>query len=277
MVNLLVNDNPVEVKWWTFPAGERCCRIDECLPLAASDEVIVDLSFKGSDDLVDMMLLVNAVRQIHPLVSIDLKVPYFPFARQDRMMTLGEPHALQVVVQMIKACKFRLVLTMDVHSDVVAGMFDPGTVGNVTQEMLWGPVMKSQFKDKEAYLVSPDAGALKKIYKLAKYTGLPVIEAGKVRDVSTGEIVKTQIQQRDVSEDATFIVVDDICDGGRTFIELAKAIREEYPAIGKLILCVSHGIFSKGLEVLDCFDQIHTINNMSGLDLEAFNNRKEAV
>ena len=116
---------------------------------------------------------------------------------------------------------------------------------------------------------------LKKIYKVAKKTGLTVVEAKKVRDVATGQIMKTEIDSDQLVGVDTAIIVDDICDGGRTFTELSKVIRES-GFQGELILCVTHGIFSKGLDVFDGpngFDSVYTVNNINNVDIDAFNNR----
>ena len=79
----------------------------------------------------------------------------------------------------------------------------------------------------------------------------------KHRDVLTGQITGTSIIGE--AEAKTGIIVDDICDGGRTFIELAKVIRKDYD---KLILCITHGIFSNGFdELFKYFDQIYTTDS----------------
>ena len=115
--------------------------------------------------------------------------------------------------------------------------------------------------DKEAILVSPDAGANKKVFEFAKLHGYKrVVRADKVRDVSTGEILSTQVFSEHVGN-ADFLMLDDICDGGRTFIELARELRKL--TTGKIFLYVTHGIFSKGGDVFDGFiDQIYTSNLM---------------
>jgi ribose-phosphate pyrophosphokinase len=135
-------------------------------------------------------------------------------------------------------------------------------------------MIKDNLISGKTVIISPDAGALKKIYKVAKATSLTVVEAKKVRDVATGNIVKTEIDSSQLLGVDTAIIVDDICDGGRTFIELATVIRDS-GFIGKLILCVTHGIFSKGLDVFDgpLFDAIYTMNNINSVDIDAFNNR----
>jgi ribose-phosphate pyrophosphokinase len=281
MIKLHSLDGEVSLKWWTFPGGERSVRIEGTLKIPFHPLIVCH--FKSSNDLIDVLLLNNALRN-KGIKNISLVIPYFPFARQDRVMVDGEPFALQVAVQLIKSCNFDTITIKDPHSDVLAGMFEPGQLIVLPQWDLWAKeinkelnIDESRAYDDEARsypnpcLVSPDAGALKKIYKLSAKTGnttwerpcLPVVEAGKQRDVTTGNIVATTIDSAAVMCYNTFFVVDDICDGGRTFIELAKVIKEANP-LAKLVLCVTHGIFSKGKEVLnEVYDEVWCINDLS--------------
>ena len=190
-------------------------------------------------------------------------------------MTEGESFGLQSADDIIKMCNFNRVTTWDIHSDVAGAMFPAGVFHNITQEDLWSGMIKDQMISGKTVIISPDAGALKKIYKVAKATSLTVVEAKKVRDVATGQIMHTEIDSSQLSGVDTAIIVDDICDGGRTFTELSKVIRTS-GFTGKLILCVTHGIFSKGLSVFDGpdgFDAVYTINNINHVDIDAFNLR----
>lgn len=113
------------------------------------------------------------------------------------------------------------------------------------------------------YLISPDAGSNKKIFDLAKSINYndEIIRCDKLRDIPTGKIIETIVYKDDLhGKDG--IIVDDICDGGRTFIELAKVLRKRN--CGKLYLIVTHGIFSKGLEELNqYFDGVFCTNSYS--------------
>ena len=221
----------------------------------------VFVNFESNEDLIDMLLLVNAVRNTFPSVRMWLRMAYFPYARQDRVMVKGEALSLQVAVELVKSCNFDMVEVFDPHSDVLAGMFPAGLLKIRTQDELWETPVKN-IGYNNMILVSPDAGALKKIYKLAQRTGLPVLEAGKTRDVATGNIVATKVNYHDFGPSPTLVVVDDICDGGRTFIELAKELKKWYND-SKLVLCVTHGIFSKGKELLEeYYDEVLEINDM---------------
>ena len=275
MITLFGGNKNIDLKWWRFPAGERSVKIVDPMEIRRYQNFRVHCDFQGSDDLIDMLLLVNAVRNVDPYTKLWLQIPYLPFARQDRVMTEGEPFALQVAVQLINSCNFSQVEVWDPHSDVLAGMFAPGVLKVVPQEYF---VKLYNLPKVDSYLVSPDAGALKKIYKSAKTLGIEVIQANKNRNPATGEIINTHISSHPgVTPYSTFIIIDDICDGGRTFIDLALAIKSMYNDSNKLILSVTHGIFSKGLEPLECFDKIYCANNMSGLDLDAFNKRNNNV
>lgn len=275
MITLYGGNKNIDLNWWTFPGGERNVKIVDPQEIHRYRNFKVRCDFQGSDDLIDLMLLVNAVRNVVAGTKLWLQIPYFPFARQDRLMTEGEPFALQIAAQIVNSCNFEEIEVWDPHSDVLAGMFGAGKLKIIPQEYF---VKYCNLPKYDSYLVSPDAGALKKIYKSAKTLGIEVIQANKNRNPATGEIINTHINLHpEITPNSTFIIVDDICDGGRTFIDLAKAIKSMYNDSNKLILYVTHGIFSKGLEPLECFDKIYCANNMSGIDLDAFNKRNENV
>jgi len=263
-LTLIVCGKSVELESWTFPGGERNVRInDTTWPTEVRGVASITCIYRCSDDLVDLVLLVNAVRHTWPGIIIDLDIPYFPFARQDRVMTPGEANALQAIAQVINMLDFRYVLCLDPHSDVLAALFPAGKLICNQQWEAWQTLGTLVAENTSAALVSPDAGAAKKIYKLAAKLGWPVVEASKRRDPATGNILATTIDNTvQLNDYDTIFVVDDICDGGRTFIELAKALRDS-GYTGKLHLCVSHGIFSKGIEVVnEHFDSIQVINDL---------------
>lgn len=250
----------VTTTWWTFPGGERSVRILG----KVADCLTIKCDFRRSDDILDILLLNNAVRHIRPNAVIRLLMPYFPYARQDRVMSRGEPFSAQVVGNLLDACHFSSIEVWDCHSDVLFALFSPGTLINIEQSTLHLEALQPY--DNLA-LVSPDAGALKKIYKLAKALETDVVEGGKVRDVLSGEIVKSKVSDFDPEKYSTLVVVDDICDGGRTFIELGKVIRAS-GFCGRLVLSVTHGIFSQGRAVLyELFDDVLCVNNMENVNV----------
>ena len=275
MITMWGGNKNIELKWWTFPGGERNVKIVNPEEIERFRSFTLTCAFRDSSDIIDLLLLVNAVRNVYRSASMRLAIPYFPFGRQDRVMTEGEPHALQVIAALINSCHFYEIETWDPHSDVIQAFFDPGVLKIKTQHELWAPFINSNSMIyPEIAIVSPDAGAAKKISKLASSITRPVsiIEASKVRDVKNGAILGSKVNGDDFNEINCAYIVDDICDGGRTFIELARTIRST-GYNGDLILCVTHGIFSKGLSCLEDFKGVYCVNNMSAENLTIFNNR----
>ena len=112
----------------------------------------------------------------------------------------------------------------------------------------------------------PDKGANDKAYEIIKQIGFVghVIECSKKRDKLTGKIVETSIPADIAFEGDPCLIVDDICDGGYTFIELAKKAKER--GAGKIYLVVTHGIFSKGLkELSEYVECIYTTDSVIDL------------
>lgn len=188
-----------------------------------------------------------------------LIIPYFPYARQDRVT---EPHAafsLRVVAKLINDLGFDEVVSCDTHSDVtpalVSNMRVVPQLDLIRQHVKLDALLRGKQFDA---VVAPDAGARKKAAAVADYYGLPILTARKERNPATGEITNVYLDGGTVH--CRFLIVDDICDGGRTFTELAAVLKGGHEAAG-VSLYVTHGIFSRGLDVFrGLIDNVYTTN-----------------
>lgn len=116
-------------------------------------------------------------------------------------------------------------------------------------------------------LVAPDAGALKKTEELARRFKVPFARADKKRDPITGKLSGAVVYCDAHIGKKNFLIVDDICDGGRTFLSLEPLLREYTD--GQVNLYVTHGIFSAGLSYLAAaFDNVYFANPHHADDLE---------
>lgn len=218
------------------------------------DTVTVYAALQSSDDIMALLLATDALRRHFPRADIDLVMPYIPYARQDRPCVNGEALSVAVMASLINSCGFNTVEVIDSHSDVA-----PALIRNCKhfgQHVLFNKILE-YFGD--WYIVAPDAGAYKKAHNLAKaINARGVICANKVRDVTTGRIEGVSINEN--VEGLKLLVADDICDGGRTFIELAEVLRKG--KCEQLRLVVTHGLFTKGIDVVaDHYDKIYTTNS----------------
>lgn len=228
----------------------------------------LEFHFRSSEDLIDLALVYDALARMD--LYPPLFMPYFPYARQDRVCNPGEALSVKVIADLIREVNTSQKIELwDPHSDVVQALFPAGSTVIIEQHELAAPFFVGWEK---AVIVAPDAGAAKKARKLADRLNLPFIQAHKTRDVKTGEITGTSVEhwQGVAENDWKFIIVDDICDGGRTFIELGQALRK-LGATGELHLYVTHGIFSKGLLVFkDLFEKVYCPNVMNQFWIPAF-------
>lgn len=216
----------------------------------------------------DLELIICAKRILDNLgvPQVVLHVPYFLGARSDRRFEEGTVHYLkEVICPIINSLKFSAVVVLDPHSDVLEACLD--NMVKIDNHLLVKSALTSIDNKNDARdricLVSPDAGAYKKIFDVAKTFAIDkVITATKVRDLKTGKILHTEVPTPDMHNEIKYVIVDDICDGGRTFTEIAKAIKAVRPT-AKVYLVVTHGIFSAGEEPLkEHIEHVYTTNSV---------------
>jgi ribose-phosphate pyrophosphokinase len=257
-----------EVKTFVFKGGEVQVKIIPAPPdrnwsQYSHHRFRIRATIKSSDDIMGLLLLTDAVRRQFGRFPIELELPYIPYARQDRVCAPGEALSMRVFADMINAQGYDLVRVWDPHSDVAVALINNCEVIKGYQ---FARGILKHYKDPidNLVLVSPDAGANKKIIEAAHYMRIGhVIRADKTRNPLNGEITGTVVFSEHVG-DKDFIIFDDICDGGRTFVELAKVLRPL--TNGKIFLYVTHGIFSYGFDELRKYiDQIYTANSFVDL------------
>jgi ribose-phosphate pyrophosphokinase len=245
-----------------FSGGEPHIKLDMDTFNGKEQDVQVSIRLKSMNDLGMLAVATMALRQSGKLGKSFLFVPYFPGARQDRVMVPGEPLTVGVYANWINEFCYDNVQIYDPHSDVTPAVLDNVDVVNnlkFADECIADIISNNE---QETLLISPDAGSNKKILSLAKYTGYfskEVIKCDKTRNTSTGQISNFDVYAVDL-EQKPCIIIDDICDGGGTFLGLAEELKKKNA--GDLYLVVSHGIFSKGFkELRKHFKAIYTTDS----------------
>lgn len=242
-----------------FSGGELHVQLEN-LPDAMPKVFEIRADIQSSDDLITLLLVHNALQNHYKKSClINLEIPYFPYARQDRVCAKGQAFSLQVISKMVNDLKVNLLTVWDAHSPATQEL--TGAI-NVPQEEIIAVSDKllGYLQDKNTVLVCPDKGALSKCQAIKdKFSVNDLIFSEKLRNPETGEIIETKLIASDL-KGKTAVIADDICDGGRTFIEIAKQLKKR--KVGRVILYITHGIFSKGLEVFDdLIDEIYTSNS----------------
>lgn len=250
--------NSITHKSFLFAGGEPHIKITDGFNTA--EPVTITQRINSFNDLGLICITVDALKRMG-VKEINLFIPYFPAARQDRVMVPGEPLSVKVYADIINAMALASVTVFDPHSEVTPALLNNCvTVSN--HQFIQEVIAKI---GTEVKLISPDGGALKKIYKVSEFLGgAEVVECSKSRDVKTGKLSGFKVYSDDLAG-ADCLIVDDICDGGGTFIGLAEALKAKNA--GKLYLAISHGIFSKGFDELGkYFEQIFTTDSIKEVE-----------
>ena len=238
-----------------FPDGQQ----DVVIESIVSDDMYIKSRLNSFSDLELIICAVKALRNMGTK-NINLYIPYMLGARSDRKFVDGGTRYLsQVIVPIINSLKLNWVTVVDPHSDILENILDNIDKLDNTPLVKWatrdicGPVEESGPNSKYPFiLISPDAGAQKKIFNVAEKIGFSgsIVTASKHRNLVTGEILGTDvpIPAGFSVKPVPYVIIDDICDGGRTFIEIAKEIHKQHAIVTDvkpiIYLIVTHGIFS---------------------------------
>ena len=253
----ILNQEEIKFQSFTFSGGEPHIKINP--DFDANQKVTITHRLNSFNDLGLLCITVDALRRMDVKV-IDLFIPYFPAARQDRVMIKGEPLSVKVYADIINGLQLNKVFVFDAHSEVTPALVNNCEV--IPNHTFIQQVLK--VTGENVKLISPDGGALKKIYKVSEFLGgVDVVECSKSRDVKTGRLSGFKVYEDDLNG-IDCLIVDDICDGGGTFNGLAEALKAKNA--GKLYLAISHGIFSKGFDDLSkYFEQIFTTDSIKSV------------
>jgi len=283
----LTNNETSDIKFEVskFPDGQQQVKITNYKDLFEKEDYIwaepqlrTDVQIKARlNNFKDLELIICATKSLRQLdiLNINLYVPYFLGSRSDRKFEEGSNNYLKdVICPIINSLNFESVTVLDPHSDVLEACLNNfKKVDNLQLITFAFGKMNNPTLEKDNFiLISPDAGANKKIFKVAEqigYTG-DIITCSKSRGVD-GELTKTNVPIKVSQWEKDLIIIDDICDGGATFINIVKELkRKEIELSGKIYLIVTHGIFSKGFKELNkYFDGIYCTNSYKDIcDIE---------
>jgi ribose-phosphate pyrophosphokinase len=211
------------------------------------DEVVRDqdiffvqpCSMPVNDNLVEVFLYLDAFRRasVH---SVSLVMPYFPYARQDRMASGREAISARVVARLLEDLGASRVIFVDIHNRAIQGFFDIPVDPLTALPLLADYFRKPEFQD--AAIVSPDLGRSSLAGKYAELLDLPLVvmhkrrvnsEHGETTDVETTHVVGNIKGRRP-------IVIDDLMAGGSVLKQIDALYQKG--AEGKAYFTVTHGV-----------------------------------
>lgn len=212
--------------------------------------------FESEAEIFSLLQLFNLVQDIPYIV-----IPYMPYGRQDKEISNDSTFAMKPFWELVELFFPPTIYTFDLHNPQAIGRSLTTHLVNVSPVPIIENMLHHGDHDDNPYdlVIYPDSGAET---RLSHEVDFPFATLSKHREASSGRIdyMKCPV---DLTEKRV-IVVDDICDGGATFLRAASAC---YHAGAKSVgVYASHGIFSKGISefVLHNICDIQTTNSYRG-------------
>lgn len=221
----------------TFADSEKRVRIEE----KVEDKtcfVIASLSNPVDSNLVELCLIGDALKNndVKRLVAV---IPYYGYARQDKAHREGEGISARVMARLIEAVEFDKVVTVDLHSDLVAGYFRIPVV-----HLFGAAVFTEKLAEiSDIVVVAPDAGGAKRAQHFADIVNAPLAVIEKKRNLNKLHELDSIRLIGDVRGKVA-VLIDDVVTSGSTLVKAAYALKEQ--GAKRVIACVTHADFVEG-------------------------------
>lgn len=229
--------------------------------------VFQSTSFPANDNLIELFLLIDALKR-SSASEINLIIPYFGYARQDRRVGKRSPISAKLISKFLQEAGATRVITFDLHSSQIEGFFDIPVDDIWTTRFFVKEVKKLKIKD--LTIVSPDNGGIPRARTFSTLLSSPLAVIDK-RRVVHGEVVSDKVLG-DV-EGRNVLLVDDMIDTGGTIIEALKLLKSK--GAKDIYIAVAHLIFSKykennliekfkkyGVKNISCANTIQGLNKI---------------
>jgi ribose-phosphate pyrophosphokinase len=230
-------------------------KINICENIRNKDVFIIqtgtnDINNSINDYIMETLLLIDACKR-SMANSINLIMPCYPYARQDKKENSREPISAKLFANMLTVAGITRLIVMDLHASQIQGFFDIPVDNIYSLQLVIQYVNKNLFnnmsileKQQKYIVVSPDAGATKRTLKFAEYMQLNTIIMHKQRNYEKENVIDNTILIGDTTnlKNKTAIICDDMCDSGGTLIKVIDNLKKN--EIKNVIVIITHGIFS---------------------------------
>lgn len=243
----VVNHFEVDIPVTCLPDGAYHCDVSK---LPKTVEYFFEVSIHSFNDLGKLLCIADALYRRYGFRPAELYIKYIPL-RQDREQP-GFPFTVDLYGKILSIVGCKNLALIHPHGNSRQALADS------LNQKVWQYFPYAQFGTAKGLFgpdtfIIPDKGAA----NLVDIFGInrPVVFCEKTRDPSTGKLSNPKVNG---NPKGRCLIVDDICDGGGTFIQLAQELKK-FPEVTELGLFVTHGIFSKGYKELNkYFSEIYT-------------------
>lgn len=228
---------PGKVKLTKFKSGESYVHYEESI--RNLDVFIVQsLSHPINEHFVELLVMIDAAKRASAR-TINVVIPYYGYARQERKAAPREPISAKMVADVLTTAGATRVVTIELHAAAIQGFFNIPVDHLTTLDLIANYLRSKNIVD--PVVVSPDAGRAKLAEKLANRLDSPVAIMLKKRPSHNEAMITHVIGE---VEGRTPIIMEDLIDTGSTILKVVEGLKERNAK--DPIVCATHGVFSDG-------------------------------
>lgn len=220
-----------------FSDGEISINIEESIR-GSHVYLIQSTSSPVNDNLMELLIMIDALKRASAK-TINVVMPYYGYARQDRKARSREPITAKLVANMLETAGVTRMLTLDLHAVQIQGFFDIPVDHLMAAPLLADYFINNNYCGDDVVVVSPDHGGVTRARKLAEYLKAPIAIIDKRRPKANVAEVMNIIG---TVKGKVCILIDDMIDTAGTITLGAKALRDE--GATKVLACCTHPILS---------------------------------
>jgi ribose-phosphate pyrophosphokinase len=224
-----------KIKCSRFKSGEIYVNYEEGLR-NRHVYLVQTFSHPVNEHFVELLVMMDAAKRASAK-TINLVVPYFGYARQERKSAPREPISAKMVSDVLTVAGANRLITLDLHASAIQGFFNI-PVDHLTALDLISEYLKSKNIERPI-IVSPDAGRAETAEKLASYLDVPFAIMVKKRPAHNQSVITHVIGE---VAGHTPIIIEDLIDTGSTIVNVVEGLKER--GAHDAYVCATHPVFS---------------------------------
>nr|WP_307284960.1 ribose-phosphate diphosphokinase [Bacillus sp. SORGH_AS_0510] len=218
-----------------FSDGEIHINIEESVR-GSEVYLVQSTSQPGNEYIMELLIMIDALKRASAK-AINVVVPYYGYARQDRKARSREPITAKLIANLLERAGATRVLTMDLHAPQIQGFFD------IPVDQLIGvPILAEYFEGKgleDVVVVAPDNGGVTRARKLASRLHVPIAFVDKRRPKPNVAEIMNIVGNIDGKN---CILIDDLIDTAGTITLAAQGLMEK--GAKAVYACCTHPVLS---------------------------------
>ncbi|WP_251552044.1 ribose-phosphate diphosphokinase [Neobacillus muris] len=202
-----------------FSDGELQITIEESVR-GMEVYVVQSTSYPVNESIMELLIMIDALKRASA-GKINIIIPYFSYARQDRKARSREPITAKLVANLLEVTGANRILTMDLHAPQMQGFFD------IPVDHLVGvPILAQFFETKgldDLVVVAAHNGSMGRARKMGNLLNAPIALIDKRQPEEKGAET-IDVVGNVAGKNA--IIIDDLIDTGTSITFAAKALAE---------------------------------------------------